>query len=78
VALRWRSFAVACGLGMGATVMGFLIGQSMKFGPWYPWSLPVQMMSTGDGHARVLALSAIGALLVAGLGTWRFARRDHD
>ncbi len=78
VALRWRSFAVACGLGMGATVVGFLVGQSVTFGPWYPWSMPVQMMSTGGGQAGVLALSAGGALLLAALGTWRFARRDHD
>lgn len=78
VALRWRSFAVACGLGMGATVMGFLIGQSAKFGPWYPWSLPVQTMSKAGVQTGVLALSVAGALLVAALGAWSFAHRDHD
>jgi hypothetical protein len=63
---------------MGATVMGFLIGQSAKFGPWYPWSLPVQTMSKAGVQTGVLALSVAGALLVAALGAWSFARRDHD
>lgn len=78
VALRWRSFAVACGLGMGATVMGFLIGQSVKFGPWYPWSLPVQMLANGGDKSTVMVFSAAGALLVALAGVWQFANRDHD
>jgi len=78
LALRWQSFAVACGVGMGATVMGFLIGQSADFGPWYPWSLPMQMLSSSESKGTVLALSALGGLLVTALGAWNFARRDHD
>lgn len=40
IALRWTSFTVAVATGMTATVAGFLIGQSARFGPWYPWTLP--------------------------------------
>ncbi|TNJ34226.1 ABC transporter permease [Arenimonas terrae] len=78
IALRWRSFAVACGTGMGATVMGFLIGQSPRYGSWYPWSLPVQTMGEGSDVGRILAFSAIAAVLVTLAGLWEFRRSDHD
>ncbi len=78
IALRWRSFAVACGVGMGATVMGFLIGQSPKYGSWYPWSLPVQTMGEGSDVGRILLYSGIGALVVTLAGLWEFRRSDHD
>ena len=69
IALRWRSFAVAVGVGMGATVMGFLIGQSGRFGPWYPWSLPMQTLASDPAVApQVVAYSALAAVAVAALG----------
>jgi hypothetical protein len=74
IAIRWRSFAVAVGVGMGATVMGFLIGQSARFGPWYPWSLPLQVLAEDPGVAgRVLAWSLAGGLVatLAGLAWFR-------
>lgn len=79
VALRWRSFAVAVGIGMGATVMGFLIGQSARFGPWYPWSLPTQTLANDPAIAvQVTIYSALAALVVAGLGLAWFARSEPD
>jgi hypothetical protein len=78
IALRWRSFAVACGVGMGATVMGFLIGQSPRYGAWYPWSLPVQTMGEGSDVGRILVFSAVAALAVTLAGLWEFRRTDHD
>lgn len=78
IALRWRSFAVACGAGMGATVMGFLIGQSERYGPWYPWSLPVQTMAEGADPSVVIGFSLAGALLVSLAGCRAFQRSDHD
>ncbi|ODS64015.1 MULTISPECIES: ABC transporter permease [unclassified Arenimonas] len=74
IAIRWRSFAVAVGVGMAATVMGFLIGQSARFGPWYPWSLPMQTLASDpDMPARVVAWSLAGAAVatVAGLAWFR-------
>lgn len=78
IALRWRSFAVACGVGMGATVMGLLIGQSPKYGAWYPWTLPVQTLGEGADVGRILAFSVIGAVVVTLAGLWEYRRTDYD
>lgn len=77
VATHWRSFTVAVATGMVATVAGFLIGQSEKFGPWYPWSLPLQVFA-GDGRhlPQALVLSVAGAVLVTAVGTALWTRRD--
>lgn len=77
IALRWRSFAVAVGVGMGATVAGFLIGQSAKYGPWYPWSLPVQVLASDPSVAfRVMAWSTAAGLVVALAALAGFVRRE--
>ncbi len=78
IATRWRSFAVACGVGMGATVAGFLIGQSKTYGPWYPWSLPVTTLANGPVDLPLLyAYSACGALVVTLVGLWEFRRSEE-
>lgn len=77
IALRWRSFAVAVGTGMAATVMGFLIGQSGRFGPWYPWSLPMQTLASDPAlPAQVALYSAATAVVVAVLGLAWFRRAE--
>ena len=78
IALRWRSFAVACGVGMGATVTGFLVGQSPRFGVWYPWSLPVQTMGESADPWRIIGFALAGAVLVTAAGLWAFQRADYD
>lgn len=77
ISLRWRSFAVACGTGMGATVMGFLIGQSPRYGAWYPWSMPVQTLGEGADISRILAFSLAGGVVVALAGLWEYRRTDY-
>lgn len=78
-AIRWRSFTVAVSIGMTATVMGFLIAQSPRFGPWYPWSMPVQVLA---GHGvlleRMVWMGLLGGLAVTLFGLWDFNRRDID
>lgn len=77
IALRWRSFAVAVGTGMAATVMAFLIGQSARFGPWYPWSLPMQALASDPAvPTQVAVYGATAALVVAGLGLAWFRRAE--
>ncbi|MEJ7746802.1 MAG: ABC transporter permease, partial [Luteimonas sp.] len=49
IAIRWRSFTVSVAAGMVATVAGFLLAQSARFGHWYPWSMPVQVIA-GEGQ----------------------------
>lgn len=76
-AIRWRSFTVAVAIGMSATVMGFLIGQSERFGHWYPWSMPLQVFAgKGQWTGFVVLASAAGALLVALAGLADFRRRE--
>jgi hypothetical protein len=79
VALRWHSFTVAVAIGMSATVAGFLIGQSARFGHWYPWSMPVQVLA-GEGKYLqfVVVASLVGAVIVGVLGLLDFLRREHD
>ena len=77
IAIRWSSFTVAVATGMTATVMGFLIGQSPRFGPWYPWSMPIQVLA-GDGEKIVWAVGAglAAGAVVAVLGLFDYLRRD--
>ena len=77
ISLRWRSFTVAVAAGMSATVFGFLIGQSERFGHCYPWSLPLQMFA-GDGRWAGFAVAPglLAGVLVAALGVLGFVRRE--
>lgn len=77
IAIRWRSFTVAVATGMTATVMGFLIGQSARFGPWYPWSMPTQVFA-GEGEKIVWMVGAglLGGAAVAAAGLLDYLRRD--
>lgn len=77
IALRWRSFTVAVAIGMSATVCGFLIGQSERFGHWYPWSMPLHVMAGKGQHLELVVLVGVaGGLVVALLGLLDFGRRD--
>lgn len=77
VALRWSSFTVAVSVGMSATVMGFLIGQSERFGHWYPWSMPVQVLAgKGQWLEFVVVAGIAGGLVVGLLGLLDFRRRE--
>ena len=77
VSTRWRSFTVAVSVGMAATVAGFLIMQSQKYGIYYPWSLPVQVFAS-EGERRGFAVVAglVGGGLVSLAGLWNFVRRE--
>jgi hypothetical protein len=77
VAVRWRSFTVAVSVGMSATVAGFLIGQSERFGHWYPWTMPLQVMAGAGRYTEFVVVAGIvGGLLVAALGLVDFLRRE--
>lgn len=77
VATRWRSFTIAVSIGMGATVAGFLIMQSHKYGMYYPWSLPMQVFAGGGEHMRfAVAAGLMGGAFVSLAGARNFARRE--
>ena len=77
VAMRWSSFTVAVSVGMSATVMGFLIGQSATYGHWYPWSMPVQVLA-GEGRwlEFVMVAGVVGGLAMALASVLDFRRRE--
>jgi hypothetical protein len=78
VAVRWTSFTVAVSVGMSATVMGFLIGQSERYGHWYPWSMPVQVLAgKGQWLEFVMVAGVLGGLAVGLLGLLDFRRREY-
>jgi hypothetical protein len=79
IAVRWQSFTVAVSVGMSATVMGFLIGQSERFGHWYPWSMPVQVLAgKGQWTEFVMAAGLIGFAVAGLLALVDFRRREFD
>jgi hypothetical protein len=78
MAVRWRSFTVAVSVGISATVMGFLIGQSAHYGRYFPWTMPLQALVPSGAYLTALALSLSGAVLVTMLGLRDFARREFD
>jgi lantibiotic transport system permease protein len=79
VSIRWSSFTVAVATGMTATVMGFLIGQSQRFGPWYPWSMSVQVLASQQEHLdRTMLVSLVGAVVVTALALFDFSRREFN
>ena len=79
VAVRWSSFTVAVSVGMSATVMGFLIGQSARFGHWYPWSMPMQVLAgKGQWTGFVMTAGVLGFAVVGALALLDFHRREFD
>lgn len=76
IALHWRSFTVVVTVGMSATVMGVRIGQSPDYGPWFPWTMPLQPVTEHPDLALVVLASVVGGLVVTLLGLWAFSRRE--
>jgi ABC-2 type transport system permease protein len=89
VAVRWRSFTVAMGLGIASTVIGIMLLRSLRnivstpraplLASIFPWSLPyVVLARQATMHLREIAIvvGLVGGVLVAILGCWEFVRRD--
>jgi lantibiotic transport system permease protein len=82
VSLRWRSFSVAIGTGIVATVTGFFaaLATAQIGGGWpryFPWSLP--MLTLADVHPNlnlVLCAGFISGTLVAIAGCLDFCRLE--
>ncbi len=69
---------MAVATGMTATVAGFLIGQSARFGPWYPWTLPMQVFAgQGELMGQVAVTGLLGGVAAVALGLWDFVRREY-
>jgi lantibiotic transport system permease protein len=78
IAIRWRSFTVAVSVGIAATVIGFLVGQSSRFGPYFPWTMPAQALAPAAPFETVLLLSITGAILCVIAASYSFTKREID
>jgi len=81
VSLRWRSFAVAIGAGIVATVVGFFAvaaGQQGDTWPQYfPWALPMLVVARQPHNIEaVLAIGGALGLAAAAAGCLDFCRRE--
>jgi hypothetical protein len=82
VSLRWRSFSVAIGTGIIATVAGiFAVAAGQQVGGWpqyFPWALPMLPLARHPHDLPLtLALSAAAGLLVAAAGCLDFCHREY-
>jgi hypothetical protein len=79
VGMRWSSFVVAMGVGVGATIIAVIVMQS-DYGPYYPWTLPAvatrEAIVNGNLRFVPLAIGVLGGVAVAILGGIDFTRRD--
>ena len=78
VALHWKSFTVAVGVGMAATVANIIVINSQEWAPYYPWAMPAQALPVTESTILpvVLAACLAGSLALALLGGWEVTRRD--
>lgn len=89
VAIRWRSFTVAMGLGIGSTVIGIMLLRSLRniastphsplFASIFPWSLPYVVLArqaTPTLRETAFFVGIVGGILVSALGCWEVVRRD--
>ena len=84
VALRWKTFSVAVGVGIVGLLMGFFASvaiasqQGAKEFQLFPWSLP--MLALGNKTSVDVAtgqiFSIIAGTFVAAVGSWDFCRRE--
>jgi lantibiotic transport system permease protein len=76
VSVRWQSFTVSVSTGISATVFGYMLINSQKWGKIYPWTLPVNVLAQNGNVTRALLISLIGGLIIAIIGGLEFIRRD--
>jgi hypothetical protein len=76
VSVRWQSFTVSVSTGISATVFGYMLINSQKWGKIYPWTLPVNVLAQNGNITRAMMISLIGGLIIAIIGGLEFIRRD--
>jgi len=74
VSVRWPGFALALGTGIGGTFFA-IFAASAGMGKYYPWLLPVNVLSV-ERFAAALSLGAVGGVIAAVIGCVEFVRRD--
>ena len=77
IAIRWPSFTVPMGAGIAGTFFA-LFASNAQAAKYYPWLLPVNVLSGGDRLGIALTLGIGGGLLLAVLGCIDFTRREES
>ncbi len=81
ISLRWRSFSIAVGSGIVATVVGFFcVAVARHVGDWpqyFPWALPMMALAKEPQNITVaLTMSCALGLMVAAAGCLDFCTRE--
>lgn len=81
VSLRWQAFSVGIGVGIVATVAGYLmLAASRQTDGWeryFPWSLPMLVTApTPQSIEPALWIGGLLGLAVSAFGCWDFCRRE--
>ena len=76
VSARWQSFSVAIGVGIAATVVGFVLINAHIWERVYPWTLTINFVAQNGSPALGLSLGVVGGLAAAIAGGVEFTRRD--
>jgi ABC-2 type transport system permease protein len=74
VSIRWSTFTVALGAGIGGTFFA-LFAASARLGKYYPWLLPLNVLSD-ERMVAALWLGVVGGVVAVVAGCFEFARRD--
>ncbi|MEP7343558.1 MAG: ABC transporter permease [Acidobacteriota bacterium] len=74
ISIRWSGFALALGVGMGGVFFA-IFATSAKVGKYYPWLLPVNVLSK-ERMAMALWLGVVGGVVAAVIGCLELLRRD--
>ena len=81
ISLRWRSFSVAIGAGMVATVVGYVSSmvtfRTEDWPQYFPWALPMLVLSRHPQSVEgALWTSVAIGLIVATAGCFEFCKRE--
>ncbi len=74
ISIRWSGFALALGAGIGGVFFA-LFAASARVGKFYPWLLPVNVLSK-ERVVMALWLGAAGGVIAAIAGCVELVRRD--
>lgn len=78
ISLRWKSFVVACAVGIGLTVAGVFIIRA-DWGSFWPWALPGAIANDFNEniiHVPEFLVGSVGGAVAAFLGGWDVMRQD--
>jgi pimeloyl-ACP methyl ester carboxylesterase len=77
IALRWPVFTVPLGAGIAGTFFA-LFAASARVAAYYPWLLPLNVLSGESRATMAVGLGIGGGIVVAALGCIDFCRREES